>query len=115
MTAGFAEWFPETELVHIVDDSLLPEVRSHGVTPAVRKRLTLYALAAEATGAEAAVIRVTGENGMLDARSVVSLSEVLAAELAGSSFPVVELKGDESRGDQLPEAVRRARPQLAVS
>src|SRR6266550_731218 len=64
--------------------------------------------AAEATGAEAAVIRVTGENGMLDARSVVSRSEVLAAELAGSSFPVVELKGDESRGDQLPEAVRRA-------
>ena len=39
----------------------------------------------EATGAEAAVIRVAGKNGMLDARSVVSLSEVLAAELAGSS------------------------------
>ena len=64
--------------------------------------------AAEATGAEAVVIRVAGENGMLDARSVVSRSEVLAAELAGSTFPVVELKGDESRGDQLPEAVRRA-------
>ena len=45
---------------------------------------------------------------MLDARSVVSRSEVLAAELAGSTFPVVELKGDESRGEQLPEAVRRA-------
>jgi len=51
MTAGFAEWFPEAELVHIIDDSLLPEVRSQGITPAVRKRLTLYALAAEATGA----------------------------------------------------------------
>ncbi len=64
--------------------------------------------AAEATGAEAVVIRIAGEDGMLDARSVVSRSEVLAAELAGSTFPVVELKGDESRGDQLPEAVRRA-------
>ena len=52
--------------------------------------------AAEATGAEAVVIRVAGENGMLDARSVVSRSEVLAAELAGSSFPVAELQGDES-------------------
>jgi Asp/Glu/hydantoin racemase len=53
MKTGFAEWFPDAELVHIIDDSLLPEVRSHGVTPAVRKRLTLYALAAEATGAAA--------------------------------------------------------------
>src|SRR5436305_14634859 len=53
MTAGFAEWFPESELVHIIDDSLLPEVRARGVTPAVRKRLTLYALAAEATVAAA--------------------------------------------------------------
>src|SRR6187399_1355493 len=64
--------------------------------------------AAEATGAEAVVIRITGEDGMLDARSVVSRSEVLAAELAGSTFPVAELTGDESRGEQLPKAVRRA-------
>ena len=45
---------------------------------------------------------------MLEARSVVARSEVLAAELAGSSFPLVELAGDECTGDQLPEAVRRA-------
>jgi serine phosphatase RsbU (regulator of sigma subunit) len=64
--------------------------------------------AAEATGAEASVIRVAGENGMLDTRSIVSRSEALAAELAGSSFPVAELTLDESTGDQLPEAVRRA-------
>jgi Asp/Glu/hydantoin racemase len=37
--------------VHITDDSLLPEVREKGVTPAVRRRLTLYAMGAEATGA----------------------------------------------------------------
>jgi Asp/Glu/hydantoin racemase len=51
MAGAFAEWFPEAELVHITDDSLLPEVRARGVTPAVRRRLTLYAIAAEATGA----------------------------------------------------------------
>jgi GAF domain-containing protein len=64
--------------------------------------------AAEATGAEAAVIRIAGEDGMLDARSVVSRSEVLAAELAGSTFPLAELAGDECTGEQLPDAVRRA-------
>jgi hypothetical protein len=64
--------------------------------------------AADATGAEAAVIRIVGENGMLAVRSVVSRSEALAAELAGSSFPVAQLALDESTGDQLPEAVRRA-------
>jgi hypothetical protein len=53
MTAGFAEWFPEAELIHITDDSLLREVRASGVTPAIRRRLTLYALAAESTGAGA--------------------------------------------------------------
>lgn len=53
LAAAFAEWFPEAELVHITDDSLLPEVRARGITAAVRRRLTLYAMAAEATGAGA--------------------------------------------------------------
>src|SRR5436305_1162128 len=48
MVGAFAEWFPEAELAHITDDSLQPEVRSQGVTPAVRRRLALYAMAAEA-------------------------------------------------------------------
>lgn len=64
--------------------------------------------ASEATGADVAVIRVVGENGMLEARSVVSRSEALAAELAGSSFPVAELTSEGRAGGQLPEAVRRA-------
>ncbi len=65
----------------------------------------LGAAAADATGADVAVIRVAGENGMLAARSVVSRSEELGAELVGSSFPVAELPAD---GSALPEAVRRA-------
>ena len=64
--------------------------------------------ATEATGADVAVIRVAGENGMLEARSVVSHSESLTAELAGSSFPVADLPLNGSSQDELPEAVRRA-------
>ena len=63
---------------------------------------------AEATGADTAVIRVAAENGMLEARSVVSRSEALSAELAGSSFPVAQLPAEMSSGDRLPQAVRRA-------
>ena len=63
--------------------------------------------AAEATGADVAVIRVASAKGMLEARSVVSRSEALAAELAGSSFPVGELPADEALSTQLPAAVRR--------
>lgn len=63
--------------------------------------------AANATGADVAVVRVAG-NGMLEARSVVTRSEALAAELAGSSFPVAELPANGSSEDELPAAVRRA-------
>ncbi len=45
---------------------------------------------------------------MLEARSVVSRSEALVAELAGSSFPLTQLPADGSSRSQLPEAVRRA-------
>ena len=64
--------------------------------------------ACEATGADVAVIRVAGQDGMLEARSVVARSEALAAELAGSSFPVSQLPAEGSVGDRLPDAVRRA-------
>ncbi len=64
--------------------------------------------ASEATGADIAVIRVAGEDGMLEARSVVARSEALAAELAGSSFPLSQLPADGALEGRLPEAVRRA-------
>ena len=57
------------------------------------------------TGANAVVVRVADGAGMLHVRSVVSGSEALAAELAGSSFSSEELLGyDGSRG-ALPAAV----------
>ena len=46
LTALFGELAPQITLRHIVDDSLLDEVlRSGGVTPGVRKRLTTKELA----------------------------------------------------------------------
>src|SRR5919198_5394246 len=79
LTGAFSDWFPEAELVHITDDSLLPEVRAHGVTPAVRRRLTLYAMAAEATGAGA----------LLNCCS--SISETAAMLRQVVSLPVIQV------------------------
>jgi serine phosphatase RsbU (regulator of sigma subunit) len=64
--------------------------------------------AVDVTGADAVAIRVADENGRLGVRSVVSRSEALAAELAGSSFSVAELAEGESSPDRLTEPVRRA-------
>ena len=64
--------------------------------------------AVEVTGADAAAIRVADEEGVLAVRAVISRSEALAAELAGSSFPVAELPEGELSSERLPEAVRRA-------
>jgi serine phosphatase RsbU (regulator of sigma subunit) len=64
--------------------------------------------AVEVTGADAAAIRVADEEGVLGVRAVISRSEALAAELAGSSFSVAELPEDELSPERLPEAVRRA-------
>ncbi len=68
----------------------------------------LAGAAAEATGADAVVIRLADENGSLVARTVVARSETLAAELEGSSFPLAELPPGEARADGLPGAVRSA-------
>jgi Asp/Glu/hydantoin racemase len=96
MKAGFAEWFPEAELVHIIDDSLLPEVRSRGVTPAVRKRLTLYAMAAEATGAAA----------LLNCCSSISETAALLRQVV--ALPVVQVD------EPMAEAAVRAGQRIGV-
>ncbi len=79
MTAAFAEWFPEAELVHITDDSLLAEVRAGGVSPGIRRRLTLYAMAAESTGAAA----------LLNCCSSISETASLLREVV--ALPVVQV------------------------
>ena len=63
---------------------------------------------AELIGADAIAIRVADEDRMLGVRAVISRSEALAAELAGSRFSLAEVAGDEDPTEGLPEAVRRA-------
>lgn len=79
LTAAFQEWYPKADLVHITDDSLLSEVRAHGVTPAIRRRLTLYAMGAEATGARA----------ILNCCSSVSETAALLRQVV--ALPVVQI------------------------
>jgi Asp/Glu/hydantoin racemase len=96
LTAGFQQWFPAAELVHITDDSLLPEVRAHGVTPAIRKRLALYALAAEATGASA----------LLNCCSSISETAALIRQVV--AMPVVQID------EPMAEAAVRAGSRIGV-
>jgi serine phosphatase RsbU (regulator of sigma subunit) len=63
---------------------------------------------AEVLGADAIAIRVADEDRMLGVRAVISRSEALAAELAGSRFSLAELAGDGAPAERLPEPIRRA-------
>jgi serine phosphatase RsbU (regulator of sigma subunit) len=63
---------------------------------------------AEVIGADAIAIRVADQDRMLGVRAVISRSEALAAELAGSRFSLAELADGEVPIERLPEAVRRA-------
>ena len=50
----FAEKLPGVEMINIVDDSLLQEaLKNKGVTPAMIRRMAMYALQAEAMGVDA--------------------------------------------------------------
>src|SRR5438045_3385159 len=93
VSTAFGEWFPEAHLIHITDDSLLPEVRAHGVTPSVRRRLTLYAMAAEATGAGA----------LLNCCSSISETAALLRQVV--AMPVVQV--DEPMAEPAVSAGRR--------
>jgi serine phosphatase RsbU (regulator of sigma subunit) len=64
--------------------------------------------AGEVTGADAVAIRIVDAEGRLPVRTVACRSEALAAELAGSSFPLADLPRGEASPDRLPEAVLRA-------
>ena len=56
----FAAENPDVELMNIMDDTLLSEALAHGgPTPAVIRRMVLYAMAAEAMGADAVMCSCT--------------------------------------------------------
>ena len=37
-----AQMLPDVRLVNIVDDSLLPEARENGITPAILSKMSMY-------------------------------------------------------------------------
>jgi Asp/Glu/hydantoin racemase len=88
-TAIFNEMLPDVELVHIVDDWLLKDVRAAGqVTQSVARRMLLYAMGAEAAGADVILNCCSSVSETMDlARQVVStpivkVDEPMAEEAA---------------------------------
>ena len=47
-----AQMLPDVRLVNIVDDSLLPEARENGITPAILSKMSMYVQCAEKSGAD---------------------------------------------------------------
>jgi hypothetical protein len=62
----------------------------------------------EVAAADAVAVRVADAEGVLHVRSVVSRSEALAAEVAGSTFSTEDLTRHGEPGGGLPAAVARA-------
>lgn len=88
-TAIFNEMLPDIELLHIVDDWLLKDVRAAGkVTQSVARRMVLYAMGAEAAGADAILNCCSSVSETMDlARQVVitpivKVDEPMAEEAA---------------------------------
>jgi len=76
----------------------------HGVDAALQ---TVAEALSVVAGANAVAVRVADGAGVLHVRSVVSGSEALAAELAGSSFSTEELLHHDGSAGTLPAAVAR--------
>lgn len=78
----FAELVPEVEMINIIDDSLLKEVLANGgVSPAVIRRMTKYAVELEAIGCDMILNQCS------------SVGE--ASEIAGKSVSIPYVKVDE--------------------
>jgi Asp/Glu/hydantoin racemase len=58
----FEEKNPDIKIYNIMDDSLLPDTRSGGMTPVIATRMFNYAKAAEASGADGIIVTCTSVN-----------------------------------------------------
>jgi serine phosphatase RsbU (regulator of sigma subunit) len=93
---------------HALDTLAAAGLRAAGEHGLHEALLAVAEAAGEVTGADAAAIRVVDVDGRLPVRAVACKSEALAAELAGSAFPVDELPAQAASADELPGAVKRA-------
>jgi Asp/Glu/hydantoin racemase len=71
----FAEIMPDVRLVNIMDDSLLPDVmREQSISNDATRRMSLYVMAAEATGADAVLSLCSSLGPTIDvARKLVNI------------------------------------------
>ena len=71
----FAEILPEVRLINIMDDALLPDVmREKSISHDVTRRMSLYVMAAEATGADAVLSLCSSLGPTIDvARKLVKI------------------------------------------
>src|ERR1035438_1314179 len=71
----FAEIMPEVRLINIMDDALLPDVmREKSISHDVTRRMSLYVMAAEATGADAVLSLCSSLGPTIDvARKLVKI------------------------------------------
>ncbi len=78
----FKEIMPQVEMVNIVDDSLLAEVKAHGsITPGIVKRICTYAMQAEALGADAILNQCSSVGEAVDvARNMIRIPYIKVDE-----------------------------------
>ena len=71
----FAEIMPQVRLINIMDDSLLPDVmREQSISNDITRRMALYVMAAEATGADAVLSLCSSLGPTMDvARKLVKI------------------------------------------
>lgn len=78
----FREIMPQVEMVNIVDDSLLAEVKTNGsITPGIIRRVCAYAVQAEALGADAILNQCSSVGEAVDvARNMIKIPYIKVDE-----------------------------------
>jgi Asp/Glu/hydantoin racemase len=88
-----AEILPEVRLIHIMDDSLLPDVmRENKISSAVMRRICLYVLAAEAAGADAVLSLCSSLGPAIDVARKMVWIPVIKIDDAHTEMAVREAK-----------------------
>ncbi|HBE77636.1 MAG TPA: Asp/Glu/hydantoin racemase [Firmicutes bacterium] len=78
----FKEIMPQVEMVNIVDDSLLAEVKAHGsITPGIVSRICIYAVQAETLGVDAILNQCSSVGEAVDvARNLIRIPYIKVDE-----------------------------------
>ena len=106
LKALFAELLPEMEMINIIDDSLLEEVkRNNGITPGIIGRMCLYGQAAQSMGVN--LIRTKAEQ----AGKAVEIKEYL---VAGALDILMKEKNQEKHNELVLKEIKKAEQECDV-